>query len=146
MRARWRDRGEPFDGPHPAASLSLPLLAPLVVPSFRAAEAKLANTDAPLGYSTQCVWKPVRWAMKGLLEGMVGLSEAERMVLHEASPPAFWHTFGTHAAAEEVPIDVIQRAIGHNSMQTTLIYVQAEQRRMAHEFERFYASDPQVNE
>ncbi|MFP3606801.1 tyrosine-type recombinase/integrase [Paraburkholderia sp. SIMBA_053] len=84
--------------------------------------------------------------MTGLLEGMHGLSEADRMVLHEASPHAFRHTFGTHAAAEDVPIDVIQPALGHASMQTTSIYVQAEQRRMAHEFERFYASEPDVNE
>ncbi|MFP3588494.1 site-specific integrase [Paraburkholderia sp. SIMBA_055] len=146
LRAHWRDRGEPFDGPHSPSSLSLPLLSPLVVPRFRVAEAKHANTDAPPGYSTQGVWKLVRWAMTGLLEGMHGLSEADRMVLHEASPHAFRHTFGTHAAAEDVPIDVIQRALGHASMQTTSIYVQAEQRRMAHEFERFYASEPDLNE
>ncbi|MGF6915858.1 phage integrase family protein [Paraburkholderia sp. 40] len=146
LRAHWRDRGEPFDGPHSPASLSIPLLAPLVVPNFRVAEAKHANTDAPQGYSTHGVWKLVRWAMTGLLEGMDGLSEAERMVLHEASPHAFRHTFGTHAAGEDVPIDVIQRALGHASMQTTSIYVQAEQRRMAHEFERFYASEPDLNE
>jgi integrase len=64
------------------------------------------------------------------------------MSLYQASPHAFRHTFGTHAAAEDVPIDVIQRALGHVSMQTTSIYVQAEQRRMADEFERFYAGRP----
>jgi|GEM_PF-6270325 len=58
---------------------------------------------------------------KRLLEGMDGLSEADRMVLHVASPHAFRHTFGTHAAADEVPIDIIQRALGHASMQTTSI-------------------------
>jgi len=31
-------------------------------------------------------------------------------------------------------------------MQTTSIYVQAEQRRMVHEFERFYAREPDENE
>lgn len=55
LRAHWRDRGEPFDGPHSPAPLSLPLLAPLVVPSFKVAEAKHANTYAPQGYSAQGV-------------------------------------------------------------------------------------------
>lgn len=69
--------------------------------------------------------------MTQMLEKMEGLSEADWMSLHRASPHAFRHTFGTHAAAENVPIDVIQRALGHASMQTTSIFIQAEQRRMA---------------
>jgi hypothetical protein len=49
---------------------------------------------------------------------------------------AFRHTFGTLAAAEDVPVDVIQRMLGHRSLQTTTIYVQAEKRRMMCEVER----------
>lgn len=137
LRAHWRDRELPFDEPRPSA----PLLAPLVVPSFRAAETRHGG-GAVNGYTTHGVWKLVRRSMTQMLAEMENLSEADRMSLHQASPHAFRHTFGTHAAAEDVPIDVIQRALGHVSMQTTSIYVQAEQRRMAKEFERFYAGGP----
>ncbi|WP_347232548.1 site-specific integrase [Paraburkholderia sp. RAU2J] len=137
LRAHWRDRDESFDDPRSTA----PLLAPLVVPHFPTAEARHGG-EGPHCYTTHGLWKLVRRAMNGMLAEMENLSEADRMSLHQASPHGFRHTFGTHAAAEDAPIDVIQRALGHASVQTTSIYVQAEQRRMAVEFERFYSSGP----
>ncbi|WP_074774906.1 tyrosine-type recombinase/integrase [Paraburkholderia fungorum] len=130
--AHWRDRDRAFDDPASTA----PLLAPLVVPGSRVAEARHSDGTQP-GYTRHGLWKLVRRAMEGMLREMEDLSETDRMSLHQASPHAFRHTFGTHAAVEEVPIDVIQRALGHASMQTTSICVQAEQRRMADEFESF---------
>jgi integrase len=44
----------------------------------------------------------------------------------------------THAAAEEVPLDVVQRILGHASSQTTSIYVQTEKQRMLREAAAFY--------
>ncbi|HEY2596305.1 MAG TPA: site-specific integrase [Chloroflexota bacterium] len=111
LRAHWRNRDEPFDDPASTASR----LAPLVVPGFRVAEAR-HGADAHHGYTTHGLWKLVRRAMDGMLAEMDDLCEADRMSLHQASPNAFRHTFGTHAAAEDVPIDVIQRALGHASM------------------------------
>jgi integrase len=49
------------------------------------------------------------------------------------TPHAFRHTFGPLAAANDVPIDVVQRVLGHRSIQTTSIYLQAEKRRMMSE-------------
>ncbi|MGN4068042.1 tyrosine-type recombinase/integrase [Burkholderia gladioli] len=50
-----------------------------------------------------------------------------RMALAELSPHTFRHTFGMQAVASEVPLDVVQKVLGHASLQTTSIYVQAEQ-------------------
>ena len=46
------------------------------------------------------------------------------------SAHAFRHTFGTRAVARDMPIVVVQRILGHASLQTTSIYVHAERQRM----------------
>jgi integrase len=58
LRAHWRDRGLPFDESLPSA----PLLAPLVVPRFRAAETRHGG-ETVNGYTTHGVWKLVRLSM-----------------------------------------------------------------------------------
>lgn len=42
--------------------------------------------------------------------------------------------------ADEVPVDVVQKVLGHASLQTTTIYVQAEKQRVLEEVARYYAS------
>jgi integrase len=59
-------------------------------------------------------------------------------LLGDTSTHSSRHTFGTHAAAEEVPLDVVQKILGHASLQTTSIYVQAEKQRMLREAAQFY--------
>ncbi|MCA8022653.1 tyrosine-type recombinase/integrase [Burkholderia metallica] len=51
-----------------------------------------------------------------------------------ACPHSFRRTFGTLA----VPLDVVQRVLGHASLQTTSTYVQAEQQRMIEETSRYF--------
>jgi integrase len=58
-----------------------------------------------------------------------------------ASAHAFRHTFGTRAVARDMPIDVVQTILGHASLQTTSIYVRAEQRRVLEAAAQYYASD-----
>jgi site-specific recombinase XerD len=41
--------------------------------------------------------------------------------------------------ADEVPVDVVQKVLGHASLQTTTIYVQAEKQRVVEEVARYYA-------
>lgn len=55
------------------------------------------------------------------------LTESERETLRTTGIHAFRHTFGTHAAAEEIPLDVLQKVMGHTSLTTTTIYVQSEE-------------------
>jgi hypothetical protein len=38
--------------------------------------------------------------------------------------------------ADEVPVDVVQKVLGHASLQTTSIYVQAEKKRVLEEVRR----------
>lgn len=52
---------------------------------------------------------------------------AER--IREASTHWLRHTYGSHAAARGVPQDVLQANLGHESLATTSIYVQAEKGR-----------------
>jgi site-specific recombinase XerD len=40
-----------------------------------------------------------------------------------------------------VPIDVLQKILGHRSLQTTTIYVQAEKQRVQREAGRLYAKN-----
>jgi integrase len=72
---------------------------------------------------------------------MPDLTAAEMKQLAATSPHAFRHTFGTQAAAEDVPIDVLQKILGHRSLQTTTIYVQAEKQRVQREAGRLYAKN-----
>ena len=50
-----------------------------------------------------------------------------------AKSTAFRHTFGTQSVADDVPVDVVQKLLGHASLQTTTIYVQAEKQRVIEE-------------
>jgi site-specific recombinase XerD len=49
--------------------------------------------------------------------------------IREASTHWLRHTYGSHAAARGVPQDVLQANLGHESLATTSIYVQAEKGR-----------------
>lgn len=50
--------------------------------------------------------------------------------LRKASTHWLRHTFGRQAASDEVPIEVIQQALGHSSLSTTTIYMSTERDRM----------------
>ena len=52
------------------------------------------------------------------------------------------HTFGTMATEREMPLDVIQSILGHASIDTTSIYIRAQEKRVAKEAEKYYALVP----
>ncbi|MFM0084510.1 site-specific integrase [Paraburkholderia sediminicola] len=66
------------------------------------------------------------------IRAQLALTEDERRQLASTTPHAFRHTFGTQAAVD-VPLDVVQQVLGHASLQTTTIYVQAERKRVRRE-------------
>jgi hypothetical protein len=149
LREHWQDRGLDFDAPKevpndaplpsergfdgPAAAL----IAPLVIPST--SRAKTRHAEQGRGYSTRGLGLLVTWAMRRALAQMDDLSPAERTQLARTSPHAFRHTFGTQAVAGEVPLDVVQKVLGHASLQTTSVYVKAEQQRVLSELARYHA-------
>ena len=56
--------------------------------------------------------------------------------LRRASTHWLRHTFGSHAVADKAPLDVVQYILGHNSLETTSIYVTAERSRRIKEMRR----------
>jgi site-specific recombinase XerD len=43
------------------------------------------------------------------------------------------------SVADNVPVDVVQKVLGHESLQTTSVYVQAEKKRMLEEVAGYFA-------
>lgn len=74
-----------------------------------------------------------------LVETMDDLSLDERRQLGQANAHALRHTFASHSVADDVPVNVVQKVLGHASLQTTTIYVQAEKQRVVEEVARYYA-------
>ncbi|WP_430233312.1 phage integrase family protein [Paraburkholderia tropica] len=128
LRAHWQDRGEQFDAPRPEG----PLLSPLVIPKTKAAQKKHRSGERQ-AYRPDTFNEIIDWLRKRLLAELENLSPATHAQLEQMTPHAFRHTFGTLAAANDVPLDVVQRVLGHRSIQTTSIYLQAEKRRMMNE-------------
>lgn len=143
LRAHWEDRGHDFDNP----TLTLALLSPVVVPNTPAARTKhfvaneLVSTLTGCGFIPDGIYKVTKSALLRLAEDEeIGLTAAERTLLAKAAPHALRHTFATQAAAKLMPIDVLQRLLGHASQQTTSIYVQAERARGIEEATRFFGT------
>ncbi|WP_256982649.1 site-specific integrase [Caballeronia sordidicola] len=159
LRAHWADRGENFD----AACDDAPLIAPLVIPATLTARAKHGNEDGDRGehptdvqsdggnrarakkaYAPDALARLVRQGMKQLAGELLRagvLSHDAHAQLLETSAHAFRHTFGTRAVARDMPIDVVQRVLGHASLQTTSIYVRAERQRMLDAAAQYYSED-----
>ncbi len=132
LAAHWRDRELDFE-----TAKDGPLLSTLFVPRTAFGQRKYADGTA-LAYHVDGVNKIVEWAMKRLIASMPDLSVEDMKRLAGTSPHTFRHTFGTLAAAEDMPLDVVQKILGHASLQTTSIYVQAEKQRMLREAASFY--------
>jgi len=136
LRAHWQDRGRDFDLPIESA----PLLAPLIIPNTPQAQRKHDGVhQAP--YTADSLNRLVRWALRTVSPELEGVSAEDLVRLAGTSAHAFRHTFGTQATAKKMPLDVVQKVLGHASLQTTSIYVQAEQQRIMEEAARYYADD-----
>lgn len=56
------------------------------------------------------------------------------------------HTFARQGAAAQVPVEVLQQALGHASLATTTLYLSTERVRMVQELERLHAQRQQRRE
>ncbi|QDQ82266.1 site-specific integrase [Paraburkholderia megapolitana] len=158
IAAHWADRGEDFGD----ASSTRALIAPLVIPPTPRAQRKFGpaaeegadgehepadgaadRSSEHGGYSVRGARGLIAWMTRELLKQMPDLSESQRVQLTRTSPHAFRHTFGTQTVASGVPLDVTQRLMGHASVQTTTVYVTAEQQRMRREMSVYFGKlDP----
>jgi integrase len=134
LRAHWTDRGLDFD-----SSTKGPLLKPLFIPATPAAQQKHVDGE-DRAYSPRAINGMLAWARKRLMAGMHDLTHDEMKQLSSMAPHSMRHTFGTQAAARNVPLDVIQRVMGHHSLTTTSIYVVAEERRIMREAAAYYSA------
>ncbi|BAO92880.1 tyrosine-type recombinase/integrase [Caballeronia cordobensis] len=165
LRAHWADRGRAFDvgcvgevlgGGHAEVHIEVPagpLLAPIFIPwtdasrqRHRQAQAGKSEDGSSVspkaeeaGYTADGLNRLIGRMTKKLVETMDVLSPDERFQLSRVNAHAFRHTFGTQSVAQEVPVDVVQKVLGHVSLQTTTIYVQAEKQRVLEEVAGYYA-------
>ncbi|VXC90599.1 Integrase (fragment) [Burkholderia sp. 8Y] len=146
LRAHWLDRGQDFDGVTEEDKHSGPLLSPVVIPwtdasrrRHRAGQCGDGQPASEAGYTADGLNRLISRMVTELVETMDDLSLDERVRLGRANAHAFRHTFGTQSVADDVPVDVVQKVLGHASLQTTTIYVQAEKQRVLEEVARYYA-------
>lgn len=134
LRSHWDDRGEEFEVISDAH-----LLSPLVIPPEIHALRKHAGAEAAAGFAPDSLYKVITKSLREIAENpLLAMTDLEREFLASRGVHAFRHTFGTLAAAKGVPLDVLQRTLGHASLQTTTIYVQAERKRSIEEMSRFF--------
>jgi integrase len=149
LRAHWRDRAQDFDEATEEGNQNGPLLSPVVIPwtdasrqrhrSGQGAEGGEGQPANEAGYTADGLNRLISRMVTEPVETMDGLSLDERVRLGQSNAHAFRHTFGTQSVADEVPLDVVQKVLGHASLQTTTIYVQAEKQRVVEEVARYYA-------
>ena len=108
---------------------------------FEAAQVKhrQRSTKGEQGYSADGINRLISRMLTIIVETMDDLSLDKRVILGSANAHAMRHTFGTQSVADEVPIDVVQKVLGHASLQTTSIYVQAEKKRVLEEVAAYYS-------
>jgi integrase len=140
LRAHWQDGGRDFD----RSGACGPLIVPIVINGTDASIAKHGDAAAKSGYAPDALAHLARSAIQRiaadlLREGVLSLDAHAKLM--QTSAHAFRHTFGTRAVAREMPIDVVQRILGHSSLQTTSIYVHAERNRMLDAAAQYYTAD-----
>ncbi|MDR5769664.1 phage integrase family protein [Caballeronia sp. LZ028] len=146
LHAHWADRRKSFDVVDGDSAPSGPLVAPVIIPwtdAARRRHRKAEGCDAlpvsEAGYTADALNRLIGRMLNELVETMDALDLGDRMRLGRANAHAFRHTFGTQSVADEVPVDVVQKVLGHASLQTTTIYVQAEKQRVLEELAGYYA-------
>jgi integrase len=146
LRAHWADRGQDFDRAADEDKQSGPLLSPIVIPWTDAARRRHGAGQGgegahakEAGYTADGLNRLISRMVTELVGTMDDLSLDDRRRLGQVNAHAFRHTFGTQSVADDVPIDVVQKVLGHASLQTTTIYVQAEKQRVVEAVARYYA-------
>ncbi len=117
-----------------------PLLCPINLPSTFATDRK--HRDALGGYSAGSLANLITRSMDRLADENE-VSATEMIKLRSMTAHGFRHTFGTTAAAKGLPLDVLKATMGHSSLDTTSIYVQAEEQRLTSEAAKLFQAGEQ---
>lgn len=138
LRDHWQDRGEDFE--RGKGFLLSPLVIPKTDPAF---EKHMRDADGDgivgRGFAVDALGRLITRSLKWIADSpTIAISEFERALLRTRGVHDLRHTFGTVAAGKGLPLDVLQRVMGHASLQTTSIYVQAERKRSIEEMSKFF--------
>jgi site-specific recombinase XerD len=144
LQAHWADLENRDDPARAALPFSpdneeskLALIRPLRIPQTPTATNR--HRDCVNGYSIGGLATLVVSTLKKMADsGPFSAHEATK--LRNTSAHAFRHTFGTTTIAQGLPHDVLQKILGHVSLATTSIYVQAEQQRILDESAKVFAN------
>ncbi|TYC51383.1 integrase [Zoogloea oleivorans] len=144
IREHWEDRGQDFDDLKSHADSHL--LSPIIIPSTPTASQKHLQEDSGQahGFVPGSLWRIVTKTLKTVADDQrIEMTNQEREILRHRATHALRHTFATVAVGNEVPLDVMQKLLGHASLDTTSIYVQAERKRSIAEMSKFFGGDKQ---
>lgn len=138
LRAHWQDRGHDFDAPGDLHLLSAVTLGGATSRKKHLAEDGMSLTGA--GFTAHGLYQLVRTIVTRMAaDQSVELSAEDRAALQRIAPHALRHTFATQAASQ-LPLDVLQRLLGHASLDTTSIYVRAGKKRAVAEYAKYLSS------
>lgn len=132
LKAHWNDRHADIE----MDLLPAPLLSPITTLQTSTSLEKHGHKEE-MPYAAAAIYPLI----KSLIKKVIATGEFEideETALLRVSPHAFRHTFGTQAVAKGVPVDVAQKVLGHASVSTTSIYVQAEKERTMNEARKYF--------
>jgi integrase len=145
LRAHWEDRRKAFDDIDGGSAPNGPLVAPVIIPWTQASKQRHRTKESvgqpqsnEAGYTADGLNRLIGRMLRNLVETADALDLDDRVRLGQANAHAFRHTFGTQSVADDVPVDIVQKVLGHASLQTTTIYVQAEKQRVLEELAGYY--------
>lgn len=144
LSIHWEDRGLNLFNPDDK-SKDAALLSPIVVPPTSSSRFKhilKENGKESVrgeGFMPDALHRLIRSALQRIAtDPSLNLSSEESSALYQAAPHSLRHTFATIAAAKEMPLDVLQKLLGHTSINTTSIYIQAEKQRSIEEVQKLF--------
>lgn len=122
LKAHFEDRRQEWETPD-----NPPLLSPLTLISDKAQE---RHAQAEAGYTPGSLYHLVKATYKAFAAAHGDLyGNVQGHSMKTATVHALRHTFGVHAVAAGVELDVLQSVLGHASLTTTTIYVQGDRAR-----------------
>jgi integrase len=133
LQAHWADRGLLSE----TEETDFPVLAPLFAAPH--AHAKKRYDDPNVGYTADGLYRLIKVTLKQVMvDPGASFDTEEQRQLYTTTAHAFRHTFGTLSIAAGMAVDVVQTFLGHASLHTTSIYVQAKKKRMMEQASAYF--------
>lgn len=145
LEPHWDDRGLELRHSDPRTDQTLHLISPLIVPTTPTAQSKheqeALSHATGAGFSPDGLYRLIKTTLQSIATSAdLRLSSEDSQLLFHTAPHALRHTFATSAAAKNMPLDVLQRLLGHASIDTTSIYIQSERTRSISEVQKLFDS------